>query len=201
MYVIANAPSAAPITLSSGAATAAFNVIAGEPGAGTQCNLNMPGSNRLNGQPFLVRAAGNVTMPAGTYTTAATPISFALYASNTASFAAATANGIFSTTAVGIFTVTSATPVAIEWEIEAQMHGSNASGRIAGRGTADTWAPSATVIEAITAVGVLASFPSSVVFSAEPPLQFAVGIVTVASNLLGTGGSAVANLTNFELEA
>lgn len=199
MYIIAQAPSAAPLTLSTGASTVAFNVIAGEPGAGTQVNLNAPGSNRLNGVPFIVRAAGNVTMPAGTYTTAATPISFALYASNTASFAAATANGIFSATAVAIFTVSSATPVAIEWEVEAQVQGSNASGRLMGRGTAETNTPAGT--QAVTSVGSLATSLSSVNFASEPPVQFAVGIVTAAANLLGTGGSAVANLTNFVIEA
>lgn len=198
MYIIAQAPAAAPITVSSGAATAAFNVIAGEPGAGTQCNLNMPGSNRLNGQPFTVRAAGNISLAAGTYTSAATPISFVLYAGNTASFAAAVGNGIFSSTAVAIFTQSSAVATSLEWEIEAQVQGDNTGAKLMGRGNATTMTPAGATV--FTAIAGLAVVPSSVVFAAEPPMQFTVGIVTAASNLLNIG-TATANLTSFVLEA
>lgn len=198
MYIIQQAPSAAPITVSSGASTVAFSVIAGEPGAGTQDNLNVPGSNKLNGQPFTVRAAGNITLAAGTYTSAATPISFVLYASNTASFAAAVGNGIFSSTAVAIFTQSSAVATSLEWEIEAQCQGDNTGAKVMGRGNATTMTPSG--VTAFTAIGGLAVVPSAVNFAAEPPLQFTVGIVTASSNLLNVG-TAVANLTSFVLEA
>jgi hypothetical protein len=198
MYILGQAPAAAPITISSGASTVAFSVIAGEPGAGTQDNLNMPGSNKLNGQPFTVRAAGNVTLQAGTYTSAASPISFVLYAGNTASFAAAIGNGIFSSTAVAIFTQSSAVATTLEWEIEAQCQGDNTGAKLMGRGNALTMTPSG--VQAFTAIGTLAVVPTSVVFSAEPPVQFTVGIVTPASNLLNVG-TATANLTSFVLEA
>lgn len=201
MYVIATAPASAGLTLSSGAATAAFAVAAGEPGAGTQTNLNAPGSNRLNGQPFIVRAAGNVVLAAGTYTSAATPLKFALFASNTASFAAAATNGLFTSTAIPIFTVSSASPVAVSWEIEGQFLGDNVFSRLMGRCTDQSCSP-AGAQTAVDAVAVTSTVPSTVNFAAEPPVQFAVGIVSAAANLLGTSpGFAVANLTSFILEA
>lgn len=200
MYITAQAPAAAGLTLSTGAATSAFNVIAGEPGAGTQCNLNVPGSNRLNGQPFIVRAAGNVVLPAGTYTSSATPFSVALYAGNTASFAAAAGNGLFTSTAIPIFTVSAATPTAAAWEIEGQFYGDNTFSRLMGRATAQTATP-AGAQTAVDAVAVTKVVPSSVNFATEPPLQFAVAVVTAAANLLSAVSPAVANLTYFQLEA
>jgi len=197
MYIISQAPAAAPITVSSGASTVAFNVIAGEPGAGTQCNLNAPGSNKLNGQPFTVRAAGNVTLQAGTYTSAATPISFVLYAGNTASFAAAVGNGIFSTVAVAIFTQSSAVATSLEWEVEAQLQGDNTGAKLMGLGRGITMTPSGVQNFTYTVTAVV---PTSVNFAAEPPVQFTAGIVTAASNLLNVG-TAVANLTSFVIEA
>jgi len=197
MYIIAQSPAAAPITVSSGAATTAFNVIAGEPGAGTQDNLNAPGSNKLNGQPFTVRAAGNVIMAAGTYTSSATPISFVLYAGNTASFAAAVGNGIFSATAA-IFTVSSAVTTSIDWEVDVQVQGNNSSGKLCGRGEAFICYPGGAYT--VAAIAALAVNPSSVNFAAEPPVQFTAGIVTADSNLLNIG-TAVANLTSFVIEA
>ena len=198
MYIIAQAPAAAPITVSSGASTVAFNVIAGEPGAGTQCNLNAPGSNKLNGQPFTVRAAGNIVLAAGTYTSSALPILFAINAANTASFAAVSANQVFSSSTVGIFTQSSAVATSLEWEVEVQVQGDNTGAKLMGRGSALTMTPSG--VQAFTAIGALASTPTSVNFAAEPPVQFAVSLTTAASNLLNIG-SAVANLTSFVLEA
>lgn len=200
MYIIAQAPAAAGLTLSTGAATAAFSVIAGEPGAGTQVNLNAPGSNRLNGVPFIVRAGGNVVLAAGTYTSAATPFSVALYGSNTVSFAAAATNGLFTSTAIPIFTVSSAVPVAASWEIEGQFLGDNTFAKLMGRATAQSCTP-AGAQTAVDAVAVTKVVPSTVNFAAEPPIQFTVGIVTAAANLLSAVSPAVANLTSFLIEA
>lgn len=198
MYIIAQAPAAAPLTLASGASTVAFNVIAGEPGAGTQCNLNAPGSNRLNGQPFRVRAAGNISLAAGTYTSAAVPISMILYASNTASFTAVLANNVFSSTAVAIFTQSSAVATSLDWNIEGIFQGDNANGHLMGSTQGETMTPSG--VQALSANQVAPTSPSSVNFASEPPVQFAVGFLTAAANLLNIG-SAVANLTSFVLEA
>lgn len=198
MYIIAQAPAAAPITVGSGATTVAFNVIAGEPGAGTQCNLNAPGSNKLNGQPFRVRAAGNIVLAAGTYTSSATPISFILYASNTASFTAALANNVFSSTAVAIFTQSSAVATSLEWNIEGIFQGDNTGAKLMGSTQGETMTPSG--VQALSANQVAPNVVTSVNFAAEPPLQFAVGYLSAASNLLNIG-TAVANLTSFVLEA
>lgn len=197
MYIIAQAPAAASITLAAGAATATFNVIAGEPGAGTQVNLNAPGSNKLNGQPFRVRAAGTVAVAAGTYTAAATPIQVLLCASNTASFAAVAANAVFSGTAVAAYTWTSAVAGGLDWSVEGYFVGSNTSGKVGGLGIS-TFAD-ANGKSTITTSNVADSqSPSSVNFAAEPPLQFSLAVVTAAANLLA---SPVMSITSFVLEA
>lgn len=202
MYPIAQAPIGAILTVASGAAQSPFLIAAGEPGAGTQNNLNVPGTNRLNGQPFTVRAAGYMTCGAGTYTSAATPIQFVLWASNTASFAAATGNAIFSTTALAIFSVSSATAVSLPWEVEAELVGDSVSGTIVGVGQAiyGTSVNIATSLKNDRAA--LAQLPTvhTVNMATEPPLQFAAGCITAASNLLNVGSTTV-TLTQFVLEA
>lgn len=197
MYVISQAPAASSITLAAGAATATFNVIAGEPGAGTQVNLNAPGSNRLNGQPFRVRAAGTVAVAAGTYTTAATPIQVLLCASNTASFAAVAANAVFSGTAVAAYTWTSAVAGGLDWSVEGYFVGSNTSGKVGGLGISTFADPNGK--STVTTSNVADSqSPSSVNFATEPPLQFSLAVVTAAANLLA---GPVMNITQFQLEA
>jgi hypothetical protein len=197
MYIIAQAPGASGITLSATLATATFSVIAGEPGAGTQVNLNAPGSNKLNGQPFRVRASGNVVVAAGTYTTSATPIQVLLCASNTASFAAVAANAVFSGTAVAAYTWTSAVAGGLDWSVEGYFVGSNGSGKVGGLGISTF--EDANGKSTITTSNVAASkSPSSVNFAAEPPLKFSLAVVTNTTNLLA---SPVMNLTSFQLEA
>lgn len=197
MYIIANANAAAAITLAAGAATATFNVIAGEPGAGTQVNLNVPGSNKLNGQPFRVRASGTLAVAAGTYTTAATPVQVLLCAANTASFAAVAANAVFSGTAVAAYTWTSAVAGGLDWSVEGYFVGSNTSGKVGGLGIS-TFAD-ANGKSTITTSNVADSqSPSSVNFASEPPLQFSLAVVTAAANLLA---SPVMTVTQFVLEA
>jgi len=196
MYVIAQAPAAAPITLAAGAATASFSIIAGEPGAGTQVNLNAPGSNRLNGQSFRVRASGTIALAAGTYTAAATPLQIFINASNTASFAAASGNQLFSSTSLAAFTWTSAVAGGIDWQVEGLLVGDSSAGKIGGLVIGTMTDPNgvATVTSNVASI----TSPSSVNFASEPPLQFTVGIRTAAANLLA---SPVANLTSFVLEA
>lgn len=200
MQVIAQAPAAANITaLNAGVATAAFTVIAGEPGAGTQCNLNLPGSNRLNGQPFVVRAAGFVTMPAGTYTSAATPLQFVLFGSNTASFSVSVGSALFSSTALAIFSVSSATAKTFPWEIQAEFIGDSTSAVVAGQGRAVSGNPNGVILA--TAPVATGASPASVSFASEPPLQFSLGITTAATNLLSIAGAVTVGLTAFQLEA
>lgn len=200
--IIAQAPAAAILTVSSGAAQSPFLVAAGEPGAGTQLNLNVPGSNRLNGVPFTVRAAGYMTCGAGTYTSAATPIQFVLWASNTASFAAATGNAIFSNTALAIFSVSSATAVSVPWEVEAQIVADSTSGTAIGAGEGLQGSSVNLVTSVAIARAALGQLPTvhTVNMASEPPLQLAAGVITAATNLLNVGSSTV-TLTNFYLEA
>lgn len=201
-YTIAQAPPAAILTVSSGAAQSPFLIAAGEPGAGTQLNLNVPGTSRLNGQPFTVRAAGYMTCGAGTYTSAATPIQFVMWASNTASFAAATGNAIYSTTALAIFSVSSATAVSVPWEIEAQISGDSTSGTLVGAAQG-IWGTSVNLVTSVAgaraAVGQLPTV-HTVNMATEPPLQLACGCITASSNLLAVGSSTL-TLTQFLLEA
>lgn len=196
MFIISQAPAAAPVTIAAGAATATFNVIAGEPGAGAQVNLNAHGSNRLNGVPFRVRAAGFIVVAAGTYTTAATPIQVVLNASNTASFAAASGNAIVSNTAVAAYTWTSAVAGSISWQIEAQLQGDNSGAKLGGTGSG--WSMNPNGVSLVTSPVLTAQSPSAVNFATEPPVQFTVSIISAASNLLA---NPVATLSSFVLEA
>lgn len=198
MYIISQAPAAAALTVSSGAATTAFAVIAGEPGAGTQLNLNAPGSNRLNGQSFLVRASGFVTFPAGTYTSAATPLTISLYASNTASFAVASGNVIAALTAVPVFTYAAAVAVSMPWEVEAQVSGDSISKSLMGTFQGYEGLGPNGGTEVIVARAIITNPLTTFNAATEPPVQFAVGIVTAAANNLG---ATTVSLTSLILEA
>jgi hypothetical protein len=197
MYIIAQAPAAAAITVAAGAATSAFTVIAGEPGAGTQCNLNLPGSNKLNGVPFIVRASGFMTLPAGTVTTAATPIQFELAASNTASFAVATGNVVASATAIAVFTYASAAATIVPWTIEVEYVGGGGASLL-GKSDFITVDPNGVVGGAATPAATIHS-PTSILWSAEPPVQFAAALISAAANNLPVGTTV--SLTQFLVEA
>jgi len=185
MYIVAQAPTAAPITVSAGAATSVFNVIAGEPGAGTQCNLNLPGSGRLSGQPFIVRASGLINLPAGTVTTSSTPLQFELAAANTASFAVVTGNVVASATAIAVFSYTSAVPTSLPWYIELQYVG-GPTGTLLGKSNFLTSDPNGAVLGAQAPVATIHS-PSTINWQSEPPVQFAAAIISAAANNLPVG--------------
>lgn len=188
MQVIANAYGAATLTVATGASYNAFQVASGLPGAGSQLNLALPGTNRQNGQPFTVRASGYMTCPAGTYTSAATPIQFVLFGSNTASFSAATGNALFSTTALAIFSVSSATAKSVPWEIEIECSGDSTSAGIVGAGQAITGAGVNLTTGVATARAAIGSPTSAGTFNfaTEPPINFAAGVSTASANLLLT---------------
>jgi hypothetical protein len=190
MYVIAQSQNAAAITLASGAATAAFNVVAGEPGAGTQLNLNVPGSNRLNGQGFRVRASGLLNLPAGTVTTAATPIQYQIFGSNTVSFAAASGNALFSGTAVAIFTYASTVATSCPFQIELECIGGG--NKLVGRGNFLEGDANNVILGGAAPVAIAQS-PSSINWQTEPPMQFAVGVLTAAANNFPTGTTLTLN--------
>lgn len=197
MYIIAQAPASATLTIAAaGSATInAFNVIAGEPGAGTQNNLNAPGSNRLNGQPFTVRAAGFATLAAGTVTSGTAPLNFVLYGANTTSFAAATGNALF-TVVVAAFTFTSAVTKTIPFEVEIEYSGDSTSATFIGAGQGLAQDPNG--VKVAQGRAAAAQAPTTLNFATEPPVQFAAAI------LLGTTSNlpiVTATLSQFVIEA
>lgn len=198
MQVIAQAPAAANSTIALGVSTASaalsvFNVIAGEPGAGTQCNLNVPGSNRLNGQPFRVRAAGYVSFAAGTYTSSVQTL---LHASTTAGFTAAASSAIYSAAAVAV-TISAATAKVIPWFVETIVSGDSTSGllNIVNEANMNNGA------QQITAPAVGVNLPTAVNFATEPPLQFAASIQIGATSNTFPLSAVTTTLTAFQLEA
>lgn len=197
MYVIATAPQSAVLTIAAAASATVnpFNVVAGEPGAGTQNNLNVPGTNRLNGQPFTVRAAGNLTVAAGTATSGTTPLNFVLYGSNTTSFAAASGNALF-TVVVAAFTISSATAKTLPFEVEIECTGDTTSATVVGTGQG--MALDVNGVKVAQARAAAAQFPTTLNFATEPPMQFAAAVVMGTSANLGI---ITANLTQFLIEA
>ena len=199
MVIIAQAPASASLAFaavaSTVATTAVFNVIAGEPGAGSQTSLSLPGSNRLNAQQFVVRASGILTLGAGTYTATVQPL---ICASTTAGFTATAANAIFSTTAVSV-TPTSASAVSYPWYAEVTLEGDSTSGTLNGtvRGAvANVQTPTTA---ASNTWNQIVNGPTSVNFATEPPLQFAVAVQSVANG--GFQKASSAQLTQFSIEA
>jgi hypothetical protein len=199
MIVIAQGQAAAQVTYASGASTVAastqiFNVISGEPGAGSQLNLSAPGSNRLNGQSFRVKASGYVTLTAGTFTSSVQPL---LYASTSSGFTASAAAAIYSASAIAI-TVSSATAKQIPFSIEALLEGDSTSGLLNGSvtGLLNNGAQ-----QGATAPVAIVNAPTSINFATEPPLQFAMSVaVGVTSNTYPLNGGT-ANLTQFQIES
>lgn len=192
MVIIAQAPASATLSFaavaSTVATTAVFNVIAGEPGAGSQNNLNMIGSNRLNGQQFVVRASGLMSYAAGTYTVTVQPL---ICIANTASFAAVAANAVYSAAAQAV-TVSSAAVTNLPWEAEITLAGDNTSGKLSGyfKGSINNGANQLVSLAAAT------NLPTSVSFLTEPPLQFAAALVSSGNLSVGT-----ASLLQFTVEA
>lgn len=201
MITVAQAPGAAPITVAAAASTTAavtgiFNVIAGEPGAGAQLNLSLPGTNRANGQPFRVRAAGYVSMNAGTYTASVQPL---LYASTAAGFTASAAAAIVSNAAI-VVTMSSATTVGVPWAIEVYASGDSTSGTLAGISSQIVNNQTLIVTTGATAPVVIGNIPTSISFSTEPPLQFAVACTVGGTANDYPKAGCTSNLTQFIVE-
>jgi hypothetical protein len=177
---------AAPIT---GAAGGVFSYTSN----GIQATVSLPGASAMEQVPFIVRAGGYVSLGAGTYTASVQPL---LYASTTAGFTAAAANAIFSAAAVG-WTVTSATPIAAPYFLEAHLFGDSTSGKVSGwtQGAAPTAGTGGTV--AFVDITALTNAPTSVSFTAAIPLQFAVG-VTLSTTAVA---SSVVNLGSLTIES
>ena len=182
MAVIANGPSVSTVT---GATGGVFNVIPGEPGAGAQAALNLPGTGKFNGQYFKVRASGLVTLNAGTYTATVQPL---LYASTVAGYTASAAAAIISAAAYNV-TVASASTVKVPWTAEASLEGDSTSGQVNGSytGSYDNGASQIVALAAIANRGTV----SSVNFASEPPVQFAIGVTLGGATVAATATSSL----------
>ena len=227
MRVIAQAYPASAITApltSTAAATTAFSIINGGPNAGTQCNLNVPGSNRIPG-PYTVRATGYFYLPGGTYTSGSAGSTWQVWlcASNTNSFAAATGNALVKASMA--FTVTSAVSVArpfgiVPWEVEAECFAGNTAPvdlaqdgtgnhvgyGAQGYGSLNTKCNFSLLDPNGVATGAAAptnglNAVSNYNSAAEPPCQFAVAIVTAANSSNGYPAGTSAVLQSLVLEA
>jgi hypothetical protein len=184
MEIFAQAPGAAVYPCNA-AGTFGFLTLPAEtlysPLFALQCNVNAPGSNRLNGQSFRVRASGSVVFPAGTYTSAAIQIS--LNGSNTAAFSVAAANQIGTLSALAAVTYAATVAVAVPWQIEAELTGDGMSGSLLGvfQGCTGTSAnaPGTPIVQSPTAIlNPVTNFDPT----GEPCAQFAVGVTVGGPN-------------------
>lgn len=173
MIIISQAPAAASVTAATGGIFQAS--------AGGNLVLNAPGSSRLEGRPFLIRTSGYATLAAGTYTSAVSAI---LYGGKTLA-TPGSANALFTATSNVVQSATAAT--SVPWMVEVILEGDSTSGALQGRGTG-------IVNNVNQAAAVIAQAPTTVVYSAEPPLVFAAGL-TVASN------ASAAVINSFVLES
>lgn len=187
MPVVAQIQAVSPIT---GATGGVFNIIAGEPGAGAQAALNLPGSGKFNGQQFKVRASGLAVVTAGTYTATVQPL---IYASTVNGFTASAAAAIFSAAAQNV-TVASATAKNIPWYVEIALEGDSTSGLLQGvsQGTLDNGAIQ------LYDLTVISNAPTSVNFATEPPVQFGAGCTLGGAT---TGAGSVVSLSQFQITA
>jgi hypothetical protein len=206
MQIIAQAVSAAPITVTGAASTTSasvsyFNVIAGEPGAGSQLLLSAPGTNRLNGQPFKVRSAGYTTLAAGTYTTSITILTGV---SKTAGFTAAASNSLILTTTTVPVTLSSASAVSYPWSLDIQLEGDSTSGVLSGTlfGQINNGASIGFPTTGANATwNQITNSPSTINFATEPPFQFAFGVQVGTTSNTFPVSNAVSTLTNAVIEA
>lgn len=180
MVIISQAPAAAQITAATGGV---FNAAAGEPGAGSQLPISLPGTGRLEGKAFRVRASGYATFVfAGATTVTVQPLIYA----GASGFTAAAANAVFSAAAVNVV-ATGASTATVPWLAEIEAEGDSVGGKLQGliKGVVNN-----TLVD----LAPIANPPSSLSFTTEPPLQFAVG-VTASADLTAL------QLDSFVLEA
>lgn len=149
--------------------------------------LALPGNSAYEGVPFTVKAAGYLTLNAGTYTATVQPI---VYGSTASGFTASTAAAVLSTTAVSL-TVTSAVALNFPWEAEVVLVGNTVGGILGGRVPAGAIAvgPNGTIAPAPSPSAPVApsNSPTGINFAtATPPVQFLVGVTTVGAGLTAT---------------
>jgi len=167
LFRTATAPAASAVTAATGGVFANT--------AGTQISITLPGGSVYEQTPFVVRAAGYITAPVGTYTVTIQPL---LYASTTVSpvFTAAAANAIFSAAAVSC-TITSASSITIPYELESHLVGDTVSGKVSGWNQGILPTGGNTMADAVTSPTIIANAPTSVAFTGTAAaLAFAFGV-------------------------
>ena len=137
--------------------------------AGSNLILNAPGSNRLNGKQFRVKASGWVTTASGTYTATIQPV---LYGD--AVLSTVTTKPLFSATA-GTIAFTGTVAGAVPWALTAWMEGDTLSGTVSGA------AQSVAGVTYKIATQLVPPVTTTINFATEPPIKFAVGIATAGT--------------------
>ena len=144
-----------------------------------QHNVNLPGSGRYEQVPFIVKASGWVSIPAGTFT--ATLVAALYGVAGSAAWTAASGNQI-ALSGSQSYTQAGTTAVIVPFTIEANCEGDSTSEELQGR-------YQAIVNNTLTAATKLANNPTTMNFATEPAAQFACGVT-----LTNAGTSAKANL-------
>ena len=147
--------------------------------AGGNLILKAPGSNRLNGKVFTIRASGWAAGGAGTYTATITPI---LYGDS--SLATVTTKPLFTATA-GTLAYTGTTGAGIQWTMGGTLEGDSTSGQLFGTVSSVVQGQ----LKGATVTVAPVSVPLN--FNSEPPIQFAIGVTGV-----GTVGSGLKFVVN-----
>ncbi len=96
--------------------------------------------------------------------------------------------------------MSSATAVQTPWEVEVECVGYGTSNTVIGAAQGIHGSSPNNTISIADARVAATNLPGTVNFATEPPLQFAAGIQTAASNLLAVA-TCTAVLTSFVLEA
>jgi len=165
--------------------------------------LSAPGSGRLEGKPFAVRASGYITTKPGTYTTTIT--TYLLGAGPTA-MATPTTSYALATCAFAAYSQTSTVGITFPFFISIEdCVGDSTSATLTGF-QYSSGGPVGSVIHAGTVIGNIPtglSFSNSGAYTygapsvtSEPPLQFSVDIVSATGAELAT-----AKLLSFTLQA
>lgn len=168
---------------------------------GLQFNLNAPGSGRLEGQQFIVRAAGWIKLPAGTYT--ATVVVNLYGVQGSAAWTAAAGNKLAASTSIS-YTQAGTTVLNVPYLIEVQCEGDSTSGQLQGlmkdivgnvKDATNNWAILTNAPTGVNFnVGGAGASAASGQTTTEPCLQFAAGVT-----LTNAQTGAICNLTDLGL--
>lgn len=187
MFLINSAPAAAKLT-GSAAGSAVFALASNSAKA---CILTVPGSGKLEGIPFNVRASGNIVVTGSVSPTAA----FVLQSGSSLTFAS---NTSLLTGAAN----TATTTVNLPWCLDVEITGTTAAGTVSGNGVVQVGASTPAFINLATPLSGLIftppqqGGPDATTVANEPVLNLVMG-VTIG----GTVSAYTAIMNQFILEA